>query len=118
MSRYTLLFLLNLPLIMMAIVATVTRYKLGHATGRRTAVQLIIWLIILVGLVLARPLYEWLRASGYTDTDSLSLFDVIQITAIVVVLYVITRMRAKVDVLEQRLASLHREISIKLSDKK
>ncbi len=117
MSRYTLLFLLNLPLILMAIVATITRYKMHHATGQRTAVQLIIWLVILGGLILARPLYEWLLANGYTDTDSLSLFDVIQITAIVIVLYIITRMRAKVDALEQRLASLHREISIRLSDK-
>lgn len=117
MSRYTLLLLLNLPLILMAIVATVTRYKLGHATGRRTAVQLAIWLVILGGLILAQPLYEWLRANGYTDTDSLSLFDVIQITAIVIILYIVTRMRAKIDALEQRLASLHREISIRLSDK-
>lgn len=117
MSRYTLLFLLNLPLILMAIVATVTRYKLKHATGRRTGIQLAIWLVILAGLSFAQPLYEWLRANGYTDTDSLSLFDVIQITAIVVILYISTRIHARVDELEQRLSSLHREISIRLSNK-
>lgn len=117
MSRYTLLFLLNLPFILLAIVATITRYKLKHASKRRTIVQLAIWFIILLSLTLARPLYEWLRASGYTDTDSLSLFDVVQITAIVIVFYIASRLRAKVDVLEQRLSSLHREISIRLSDK-
>ena len=117
MSRYTLLFLLNLPLILMAFIGTIAKYKLGHSTKRRTIIQLLIWICILIGLVVAEPLYEWLQRSGYTDTNSLSLFDVIQITAIIIALYICSRLQAKTDVLEQRFNSLHREVSIRLSEK-
>lgn len=118
MSRYLLLLILNLPLILMAIMAIITRYKLRKASRRRTVAHLLFWLLILTGLIFAQPLYEWLFSSGYTDTDSLSLFDVIQITAIVAILYVVTRMRSRVDTLEQKLASLHREMSILMSNKR
>ena len=117
MSRYTLLFLLNLPFVVVAVISTITRYKLGSASKLKTIVHLTIWFVILIGLMFAAYLYEWLFSHGYTVSDSLSLFDVIQITAIVALIYVATRMRAKVDTLEQRLANLHREISIKLTRK-
>lgn len=117
MSRYLLLLLLNLPFIVLAIIGTITRYKLKHATRQKTVMQLLLWLFILVGLASAQGIYEWLLQHRYTDTDSLSLFDVIQITAIVVIFYIVTRLRAKNDALEQRLNRLHREISIRLSEK-
>lgn len=102
---------------MMAVVSIITRYKLRHVSRQRVLIQMAIWLVILLGLIFAQPLYEWLLANHYTDTSSLSLFDVIQITAIVIILYVVTRMRAKVDALEQHLSTLHRELSIKLSER-
>lgn len=117
MSRYTLLFLLNLPFVIIAIISTITRYKLKHTSTRKTLVQLTIWAVILIGLAFAAPVYNWLFSSGYTASDSLSLFDVIQITAIVALIYTVTRLRAKTDVIEQRLATLHREISIKITRK-
>jgi len=79
--------------------------------------QILTWAAILVALIVAQPLYNWLLFNNWTDTESLSLFDVIQITAIVALIYIATRLRAKTDALEQRLASLHRETSIILSSK-
>jgi len=79
--------------------------------------QIVAWLIIIAGLALAQPIYEWLFSHNLTETDSLSLFDVIQITAIVIVFYVANRTRAKVEVLERRVQDLHQELSIRLSAK-
>lgn len=117
MSRYFLLVLLNTPFILAGLLSTITLYKLGRSTRRRFLVQLTIWIVLLVGLIAAEPLYSWLLAKGLTQTDSLSLFDVIQITAIVMLLYVVNRIRAKLEVLETRLQDLHQELSIRLSDK-
>lgn len=115
MSRYLLLFLLNLPFILAAILGQITQYKLGRSTKKRLWVQMTIWAMILAGLALAEPTYSWLFSSGLTQTESLSLFDVVQITAIVILFYVVNRARVKLEVLERRVQDLHQEISIKLS---
>jgi hypothetical protein len=118
MSRYLILFLLNLPFILMAILGQITQYKLGRSSKRRFYVQIFIWVVIAAGLLSAEPFYNWLFSHGFTQTDSLSLFDVIQITAIVILFYIANRTRAKLEVLERRVQDLHQELSIKLATKK
>ena len=118
MSRYLILLLLNTPFILAAILSQITQYKLGRSSKRRLYVQMILWLLILVGLISAESFYNWLFAHGFTQTDSLSLFDVVQITAIVVVFYIANRSRLKIEAVERRLQDLHQELSITLSEKK
>lgn len=118
MSRYLILFLLNLPFISAAILSAVTSYKLSRLSRRRLIIQVTLWMIVLVGLALAEPVYIWLFSNKLTDTEPLSLFDVVQITAIVVVFYIANRTRAKTQVLERRMQDLHQELSIRLSDNK
>jgi len=115
MSRYLLLFLLNLPFILAAILSQITQYKLGKSTKRHLAIQILIWLIILIGLAFAYNLYSWLFTKGLTQTESLSLFDVVQITAIVFLFYMVNRARLKIETTEQTLRDLHQELSIILS---
>lgn len=102
---------------MLGILSIVTQYKLKHASKRRLIVQVLVWLAVIVGIAFAKPLYEWLFNNSLTDTEPLSLFDVIQITAIVIVFYIANRTRAKTVVLERRIQDLHQELSIKLSQK-
>lgn len=118
MSRYLILFLLNLPFILLAIISAITRYKLNRSTKKRLIIQIIIWLLILIGLASAEAIYSWLFQHKLTQTEPLSLFDVIQITAIVIVFYIANRSRTRLETLEKRLQDLHQELSIKLSDKK
>lgn len=92
-------------------------FKTNHSTRRRFLVQVLFWLIILSGLVLAEPLYLYLFSHGYTDSESLSLFDVIQITGIVFVFYIANRSRNRLETLEKRVQDLHQQLSIRLRDK-
>jgi hypothetical protein len=117
MSRYTLLLLLNLPFILAAILSAVTQYKLGRSSRRRLVIQVVIWVVVLIGLALAQPIYVWLFNNEFTNTEPLSLFDVVQITAIVITFYVANRARLKTQVLERRVQDLHQELSIRLSRK-
>lgn len=117
MSRYLLLFILNLPFILAGILSVITQYKLGRVSKKKLIVQMIIWISILLGLSLAGAIYNWLFATGLTQTDSLSLFDVVQITAIVLLFYITNRMRSKLDTIEHRMKDLHQELSIRLSRK-
>ena len=118
MSRYLLLFLLNLPFILAAILSQITQYKLGRSTKRRLQVQILVWSVVLIGLASAQSLYEWLFSRGLTQTESLSLFDVVQITAIVLLFFTVNRLRVKVETTEQTLRDLHQEVSIVLSKNK
>ena len=117
MSRYTLLLLLNLPFIFAAALSQITQYKLGKSSRKRLYVQLVIWATILTGLIFAEGIYNWLFAKGLTQTDSLSLFDVVQITAIVMLFYIVNRFIQKIETIEHRLNDLHQELSIRLSEK-
>ena len=118
MSRYTLLLLLNLPFIAAAVLSQITQYKLGKSSRKRLRAQLFVWALILAGLVFAESIYNWLFAKGLTQTDSLSLFDVVQITAIVMLFYIVNRFNQRIESLEHRLNDLHQELSIRLSSKK
>lgn len=115
-SRYFILLVLTSPFIIAGILTALTQYKLKHITRKRFITQTIIWVFIFIGLALAKPIYENLSSHGLTDTDSLSLFDVVQITAIIMLFYVANRMRLKVESIEHRLERLHQELSIKLSE--
>ena len=117
MSRYLLLLLLNLPFILAAIISAVTHYKLGRSSKRRMVAQLTMWIIVLAGLILAEPIYDWLFSNNLTATEPLSLFDVVQITAIVITFYVANRTRIRAENLEKRVQDLHQELSIRLSSK-
>lgn len=118
MSRYLILLLLNLPFILLAILSAITKYKLNRSTKKHFYAQLTIWLLVLASLALAEPIYNWLFQHRLTQTEPLSLFDVIQITAIVIVFYIANRSRAKIEALEKRLQDLNQGLSIRLSDKK
>jgi len=117
-SRYLLLLILTLPFILMSILSAITRYKLGRSTKKRLVTQLILWGLVFIGLASAESIYNWLFQHKLTQTEPLSLFDVIQITAIVIVFYVANRSRSKIEVLEKRIQDLHQELSIRLSPKK
>lgn len=115
MSRYLILLLLNLPFIILAIVGAITQYKLGRSSRKRLIAQTLFWLIILIGLASSESIYNWLFQNKLTTTEPLSLFDVIQITAIVIVFYIANRSYTKIETLEKRVQDLHQELSIQLS---
>lgn len=118
MSRYLLLLILTLPFILLSILSAITKYKLGRSTKKRLIIQIILWLLVFIGLASTEFIYSWLFQHKLTQTEPLSLFDVIQITAIVIVFYLANRSRSKIEVLEKRVQDLHQELSIRLSSKK
>lgn len=113
--RYLLLVTLNLPLVLLALINTLTQYKLGKISSRRLTRQLFIWLGFLVALLGSFPVYNALIGYSMFDSRSLSIFDILQTTAIVWLFYVINNQRRKLEQNEQRLRDLHESLSIRLS---
>lgn len=117
-SRYLILLLLNTPFIVAGLTNALVNFKLKKISRRRFAYQALIWLLLFAGLASAKPIYEFLFSRNLTRTEPLSLFDVIQITGIIAVIFVAYRTRAKLESLEHRVRDLHQELSIKLSEDK
>ena len=115
--RYLILVLLNLPIILVALVNIVTQYKLKKVSAGRFRHQLILWIVIMVVLIGSFPLYNMANGKAAFDSEELSLFDIVQTTAIILLFYIVNNQRQRNDQIERRLRELHQELSIKLSDK-
>ncbi len=107
--------LLNTPLIVAALLSALVDYKTGKFSRRKYIVYTSIWIIIFAGLACAQPIYQFLFSNNLTQTEPLSLFDVMQITGIITVLFMANRSRIKLEDLEKRVQDLHQELSIRLS---
>lgn len=107
-----------MPFIFIGMINSLVAYKLGRSPKSKLCARLVFWSLLLAGLIFAETIYEYLRVNGLTVTDSLSLFDVVQITGINFLLYMTNRNHAKIENLEYRLKNLHQELSIKLSGNK
>lgn len=114
--RYVILLLLNLPIIFLALINIVTQYNLRRISTARFRRQLLLWLAILLALTCSFPAYNLFSSNPVLDSSELSLFDIVQTTAIVYMIYVLNNQRRKIEQNEKRLKDLHQEISIKLSE--
>lgn len=76
---------------------------------------MILWAVILIVLVFSFPLYNYLTGNPPLDSQELSLFDIVQTTAIIFLLYIINNIRQKLEWSERTIRELHQELSIKLS---
>lgn len=113
--RYIILVLINLPVILVALTSMVTKYKLGRVSASRFRHQIILWTVILAVLISSFPLYNFLVGRPLLDSRELSLFDIVQTTAIIFLLYITNIQRQKTEQSEKRTRDLHQELSIILS---
>jgi hypothetical protein len=110
-----ILVILNTPLILLALLGALVDYKMGKFSRKKYLFQTALWIVIFAGLASAEHIYQFLFSNNLTRTEPLSLFDVMQITGIITVLYIANRSRLKVESLERRIQDMHQELSIRLS---
>ncbi|NBU34152.1 hypothetical protein EBZ38_10815 [bacterium] len=89
-----------------------------HISRLRLIFKVTFWTAVIVCLVFTESIYAYLYEQGLTKTEPLSLFDVIQITGVIYIFFLVNRLYVKVDVLERRNQDLHQKLSIRLSDTK
>lgn len=116
--RYIILVILNTPIIFVALLNIITQYKLKKVSPARFRHQIFIWLTILVVLISSFPIYNIIVGKPLLDSSGLSVFDIVQTTAIIFLFYFLNAQRQRIDQTEQRLRSLHQELSIQQSENK
>jgi hypothetical protein len=114
--RYLILVILSLPIILLALANIVTQYKMKKVDKNRFRFQIILWLVILIVLVSSFPIYNYSIGKPIFDSSELSLFDIVQTTAIIYLFYIANDHRRKIEQNEKIIRELHQEISIRLSE--
>lgn len=117
MSKYTLLILLNLPFVIFGVAKAISAYKKGTVGPMDLAIRLGFWLLVLIGLIFAEEIYDYLVVKGLTDSTPLSIADVVLVTGLSFCLFLILRLYGKLEAQERRFANLHERLSIVLSEK-
>lgn len=115
--RYLVLVLLNLPVVLLALINLVTRYKTGRISRRKFQWQILLWTVVTLVIVSSFPIYNLIVSREPFESSKLSSFDIVQTTVIVFLIYTINTLRQKLEWTETRLRDLHQELSIMLSGK-
>lgn len=115
MDKYTLLILLNLPFVLFGYLRAVTMYKMGSLQRIGYLLRLLFWSFILLGLVFAEQIYDFARTRNLSDTQPMSLADVMLVTGVIFSLSLCLRLYAKIEQLEKRTSDLHEKLSIQRS---
>ena len=115
--RYIVLVLLITPIVLLALVNIITQYKMKRASKARLKHQLVLWVVLFVVLLCSFPIYNYLSGRPILDSHELSVFDIVQTTAIILLVYIINYQRQKIEYNDTRLRQLHQKLSIRLSEK-
>ena len=118
MSKYLIIVLLNMPVIVMGILWSTVSYKTKKMSRKRFVTEVAVWLAIGTSLILIEPIYNSLIRNGLTDSPPLSLIDVIILTLLVLCLFLIERLQEKITLLNKKFSLLHEEIVIQNSTNK
>lgn len=118
MSKYLILAIFNLPFVIFGIISAIARYKESSLGRFSLLARLVFWLTIGAGIVFAQPFYDYLVRNDLTNSDPLSLADVILVTGVNFCLFLTIRVYTRLDHTERRLSDFQEKVSIELSKHK
>lgn len=111
-SKYALLVLVNLPLIIIGIVSAVTGYKTSRISKKRCVVEVAFWLLVGVALSLVEPVYNALIKHNLTDSQPMSIFDMVLLTLILFCFLLIKNANERASHLAKKISRMHENLVI------
>jgi hypothetical protein len=108
---------LNLPIVSVGLITALAQFRMGIISTNRFRFQFIFWLVALIAVAFSFPIYNYFTGQEIFQIRDLSLLDIVLTTSVVYLLYALNRHRQKINDLEKSQKDLHRELSIKLSEK-
>ena len=118
MDKYQLLLILNLPFVIFGVLKALMSYRTKTSDRLTLYLRLVFWLAVLLVLIFAQNIYNYLYNHGLTDSSPLSLPDVVLVTGVMLCLSMIVQLYSKFDALDKRLSDLHEKLSIMNSEDK
>jgi hypothetical protein len=109
-NKYAILVIVNLPLLLIAIVGTLTNYKTGRISKKKASFEVVFWLTIGMLLVLIEPIYNTLIRHDLTNSAPMNIFDVALLTLFVLSVLLIKQSNEKVSQLNKKISRMHESI--------
>ena len=117
LTKYNILIILCLPILLLFIVRIYDNYKRSKVSTRGMIILLIFWSILTLGILFNQQIFNYLDQSKLIQSTPLSLYDVLQITAIIFLIYVVFRQAFRIEDLQNKLSKLNQEIAIRNTKK-
>jgi hypothetical protein len=113
LTKYNILIILCLPILLLFLIRIYDNYKRKKISTRGLIILLLFWLILTLGILFNHQIFDYLENSNLISSTPLSLYDVIQIAAIILLLYLVFRQTYKVEDLQNKISKLNQEIALK-----
>lgn len=118
LTKYNILIILCLPILLLFLVRIYDNFKRSKISTRGLVILLIFWSILTLGILFNQQIFNYLDQSNLIQSTPLSLYDVLQITAIIFLIYLVFRQAYKIEDLQNKLSKLNEEIALRNSNKK
>lgn len=112
-SRFLILILINLPIVLIGTVGAIVAYKTKQTSKKRCLVEVISWIIVGFGLVMVEPAYNLLVKNNLTTSDSMSIFDIILLTLVLICGLFLVKSNEKISSINNKLSRIHEHIAMK-----
>ncbi len=113
LTKYNILIILCLPILILFLVRIYDNYKRKKISTRGLIILLIFWTILTLGILFNQQLFNYLEKSNLISSTPLSLYDTLQITAIIFLIYVVFRQTFRIEELQNKLSKLNQEIALR-----
>ena len=118
MSRYLIFFLMVLPIAGYGILSAAVDYHTKKTSKKGAVISTILWVVILVGVAFSEPLYDFLFSTHLTESEPISLFDVVALVSVVGIISYSMNLRSKLDAISMQQTKLIQAISVVHEPKK
>jgi len=117
-NKYNVLIYLTAPVLILFLFRIIDNYKRRKIGSKSMIILLASWIVLTTGLIFNKYLFDVIRSSKLSDSTPLSLYDVIQISFIVFLIYITFRHTFKIEELKGKVTKLNQEIALKDKQKR
>ena len=111
-TKYNILIALCLPILILFLIRIYDSFKRKKLSKRGAIILFLFWSFLTLGIIFNKQFFVYLENSRLIESTPLSLYDTVQITAIIFLIYIIFRQNFKLEELRDKITKLNQELAL------
>jgi hypothetical protein len=116
-TKYNILIALCLPILILFLIRIYDSYKRKKLSKRGAIILFVFWSFLAIGIIFNKQFFIYLENSRLIESTPLSLYDTVQITAIIFLIYLVFRQGFKIEDLKTKVTRLNQSIALENAKK-